>query len=217
MRTPVQQCRGFTLIELLVVVAVIAILAAFQFPVFSQAREKARQANCVSSLSQINRALLMYAQDYDETFPRLRFREFLSYCHPKAQSLTWKGAIQPYVKSYDFWKCPSNPRKDEPTEDIDKGISVSYALNGAIFHGHRNEDRTPPRTLASFAEPATTVSLGEGTGPCPDVSDWFADAGHESGKGGACGPDGMGEPTWARLQRHGSTLNWGSWTDMSRR
>src|SRR2546421_2178885 len=59
--------RGFTLIELLVVIAIIAILAAILFPVFAQAREKARQAMCISNMKQITLADLMYAQDYDET------------------------------------------------------------------------------------------------------------------------------------------------------
>src|SRR5579863_528760 len=60
---------GFTLIELLVVIAIIAILAAILFPVFAQAREKARQATCQSNEKQIALAFLMYNQDYDERFP----------------------------------------------------------------------------------------------------------------------------------------------------
>ncbi len=64
-----QQRRGFTLIELLVVIAIIAILAAILFPVFAQAREKARQTTCTSNLKQIGTAFMMYVQDYDETYP----------------------------------------------------------------------------------------------------------------------------------------------------
>ncbi|MBC7807537.1 MAG: prepilin-type N-terminal cleavage/methylation domain-containing protein, partial [Akkermansiaceae bacterium] len=60
---------GFTLIELLVVIAIIAILAAILFPVFAQAREKARQISCLSNQKQIGIAMMMYVQDYDETYP----------------------------------------------------------------------------------------------------------------------------------------------------
>lgn len=60
--------RGFTLIELLVVIAIIAILAAILFPVFARAREKARQASCLSNVRQMTTAAMMYLQDYDEVF-----------------------------------------------------------------------------------------------------------------------------------------------------
>src|SRR5712671_3772831 len=60
------QKRAFTLIELLVVIAIIAILAAILFPVFAQAREKARQTSCLSNMNQLGKASLMYVQDYDE-------------------------------------------------------------------------------------------------------------------------------------------------------
>ena len=63
---------AFTLIELLVVIAIIAILAAILFPVFTQAREKARSATCLSNLNQMGLAVMQYTQDYDETYPMVR-------------------------------------------------------------------------------------------------------------------------------------------------
>src|SRR2546428_695494 len=93
---------GFTLIELLVVIAIIAILAAILFPVFAQVRDKARMSACVSNMRQIGSGLMMYAQDYDETFPRDFFMD-------KEPIYVWKNAIRPYLKSLDVLMCPSNP------------------------------------------------------------------------------------------------------------
>jgi|GEM_PF-1461046 len=62
--------RGFTLIELLVVIAIIAILAGILFPVISSAREKARQATCISNQHQIALALQIYTGDHNDNLPR---------------------------------------------------------------------------------------------------------------------------------------------------
>ena len=73
-RRPSVQTRrapsGFTLIELLVVIAIIAILAAILFPVFAQARDKARAARCLANNKQIGLAVAMYSSDASERFPR---------------------------------------------------------------------------------------------------------------------------------------------------
>src|SRR5438128_8863640 len=101
---------AFTLIELLVVIAIIAILAAILFPVFAQARERARMSACVSNMRQIGSALMMYVQDYDETYPYIRF-----HCPGGGGALkgsrcyVWKNAIRPYLKSAEVLACPSNP------------------------------------------------------------------------------------------------------------
>ncbi len=93
--------RGFTLIELLVVIAIIAILAAILFPVFARAREKARQASCLSNCKQMGLAILMYAQDYDETIcPYVDSGYNFS-------TMAWWVVIDPYIKNDQIRKCPS--------------------------------------------------------------------------------------------------------------
>lgn len=105
--------KAFTLIELLVVIAIIAILAAILFPVFAQARAKARQIACLSNLKQIATATMMYAQDYDESYP-------CGWTATSDTGLVWRVALTPYVKMgnvtpenmYDktvpLFQCPQN-------------------------------------------------------------------------------------------------------------
>jgi prepilin-type N-terminal cleavage/methylation domain-containing protein/prepilin-type processing-associated H-X9-DG protein len=91
-----QNKKGFTLIELLVVIAIIAILAAILFPVFAQARAKARQTQCLSNMKQIGLGVMMYSQDYDEVFPLNAGNTVLGNA---ATRFTWRELIMPYIKN----------------------------------------------------------------------------------------------------------------------
>ena len=114
---------GFTLIELLVVIAIIAVLAAILFPVFAQAREKARQTACVSNLKQIGNGLMMYVQDYDERIPDRHldlkaavgvspldgWRPWGGASYPTSDPRAGWAAIvfDPYIKNNEIWTCPT--------------------------------------------------------------------------------------------------------------
>src|SRR5689334_8740884 len=104
--------RGFTLIELLVVIAIIAILAAILFPVFAQAREQARKTACLSSQKQNGLALMMYAQDYDETYAMVTDwnQRMPLFGNGAPAPLNWTAQLMPYIKdNYQMveFGCPS--------------------------------------------------------------------------------------------------------------
>lgn len=130
--------RGFTLIELLVVIAIIAILAAILFPVFAQAREKARQTGCLSNNKQIGMATIMYLQDYDEMFPAQPWYNndpndgvpVMNSGDPGASPFNYKDEIAPYIKNEQVWICPTNipngPLKTAPP-------NLGYHMNGNVI------------------------------------------------------------------------------------
>ena len=141
-----RQHNAFTLIELLVVIAIIAILAAILFPVFAQAREKARQTSCLSNLKQIGLGIMQYTQDYDETFPA------------GLQSGWWQAGwtwqVVPYLKSTDILRCPSDPVGDSVLTWA--GFRTSYVSNGYIrWNGTSNENAGP---MGATIDPTSTAT-----------------------------------------------------------
>ena len=121
------QKRAFTLIELLVVIAIIAILAAILFPVFAQARAKARGIACLSNVKQIGTAMMMYVQDYDETTPSAR-----------GGGWEWWTEMVPYMKSTDLLMCPDRPISGARTQGALNSTCVSglYQLKGYPGYGY---------------------------------------------------------------------------------
>ncbi len=163
--------RGFTLIELLVVIAIIAILAAILFPVFAQAREKARSSACLSNAKQLALATLMYVQDYDELFPQSVYSMDTPILLPgtNARVFTVYDAVMPYMKNIDIFVCPSNrPGTDFAAILGPMGLRTSgvfrfasYGINFAVFQdpslppGLFAEDPVTP--LAAIGEPVNTT------------------------------------------------------------
>jgi prepilin-type processing-associated H-X9-DG protein len=82
-------CAGIPLL-------IIPILAAILFPVFAQAREKARQTSCLSNLKQQGLGIMMYAQDYDQTLPPAK---------------AWMDKVGPYIRAERVFQCPSIKQK----------------------------------------------------------------------------------------------------------
>jgi prepilin-type N-terminal cleavage/methylation domain-containing protein/prepilin-type processing-associated H-X9-DG protein len=161
--------RGFTLIELLVVIAIIAILAAILFPVFARARENARRASCQSNMKQIGLAAMQYVQDYDEKYPLAQFGT-------GSGNASWAQVVQPYVKSTQLFKCPSNTVNVSMAGDSTLiAIPASYAANMRIFSPEATDQ---PVSMATVTATAQKIMVAESTREFRNIAwpDWIVGA-----------------------------------------
>jgi prepilin-type N-terminal cleavage/methylation domain-containing protein/prepilin-type processing-associated H-X9-DG protein len=198
---PRRSPHGFTLIELLVVIAIISVLAGIIFPVFAQARERARMSQCSSNMKQIGTALTSYLQDWDGTYPMNRFPT-LNAAHDNKEGAdlrptwyNWRRALFTYITTPQVFTCPSNDHAwDEVVwEDGDKGcqgdetncfgpwkndrekwLPNGYAYNGSFFHENAPYDGTTqhPREDNEIQNPSELLLLVESTMGFPDIGDW---------------------------------------------
>jgi prepilin-type N-terminal cleavage/methylation domain-containing protein/prepilin-type processing-associated H-X9-DG protein len=166
--------RGFTLIELLVVIAIIAILAAILFPVFAQARESARTASCASNENQITKAIIMYAQDYDERlFTRCQYDRTATdpqrgkpntpWSQKQDLRVGWNEACYPYIKNTQAFLCPSansgEPGGWDAQKQSDDGLLGfnNYSINARIARWDFGD-----LPLGALSFPASTILIAEG-------------------------------------------------------
>lgn len=172
--------KGFTLIELLVVIAIIAILAAILFPVFAQARAKARQTVCESNLKQIGLACSMYLNDFDEHWVPNQIGSSTGAYHAFYDLLDVyiKGDVSTTSAS-NVWNCPEDAVKwptgtpehsyvPNTLRILDDGSCDLTPITGAGVHYDGSQacgssDTTWPGTTIDnkIVQPASTISFIE--------------------------------------------------------
>ncbi|MCW3097230.1 MAG: prepilin-type N-terminal cleavage/methylation domain [Chthonomonadaceae bacterium] len=165
--------NGFTLIELLVVIAIIAILAAILFPVFAQARSKARQATGTSNAKQVSLGILMYVQDYDEQFPRAGWDCLvINGVENACGATTWPNVTAPYHKNAGVFTSPGDASTATSIGDAPDG-RVSLLINDLLSHtmgltngysdvNNKQNQVASGLSLAAVNAPADCVLLAEG-------------------------------------------------------
>jgi len=165
----IKKMRGFTLIELLVVIAIIGMLSSILLPALSKAREKGRQAVCISNLKEIFLAIEMYKNDNDEWYP-LRSD---STNYPSYPIMFWSGSqsasgvdldftgspIYPYLKAGEIKTCPSFKEFGKAYQPASGG----YGYNGQVggYKGSGGTELVKQHKDSDIKNPSNTIILSD--------------------------------------------------------
>ncbi len=199
--------KAFTLIELLVVIAIIAILAAILFPVFAQAKEAAKKTSCLSNAKQMALGLYMYSGDFDDYLPNTSWEQesaggYQGTYNPANPSGTyqihWSYLIQPYIKNWKIFVCPSDSKPFVTDNPCPNGLSDVGKLDGS---GHMYCDWAAQTnsyipiynalpahdwgviSQTSYTSPANQIMVGEHRTDSLNSSDAGAGDGHKGTSG----------------------------------
>jgi prepilin-type N-terminal cleavage/methylation domain-containing protein len=200
--------KAFTLIELLVVIAIIAILAAILFPVFAQAREKARQTQCVSNLKNVGTAIMMYVQDHDEKMPFNYEYHWRGTTRIDGILDWWQDLCRPYVKNEEVYSCPSqaphiqytfwrpvgkpNPLIKDYIANTSWGFTnpdmgvvngINYSTGGGLGGAFTNNWNNDSISIVTFEDPAGTIGIFDGARSFEIWRGAQTDAWYNAGKG----------------------------------
>jgi prepilin-type N-terminal cleavage/methylation domain-containing protein len=162
-----RQRRGFTLLELLVVIAIVALLAGILYPVFEQAKYKARSISCISNQKQLLFGIMMYTQDNDGTYPVT-----INFNSP--QKMLWTQSLLPYVKNQDTYICPMSyqqtyvgflPVPNTPSQYANSWEKRNFASLGLTaqftLDKTKKEGFAKVFKMESMTNPASTVILAD--------------------------------------------------------
>lgn len=211
---------GFTLIELLVVIAIIAILAAILFPVFAQAREKARQTACLSNMKQMGTAFTMYLADFDGSYPTCdNDKAKITGRPPEPETpdangppeRDWHIVTQPYIKNFQILRCPSDPTR-APANPQNPNLAAKEYVSSYSVNGWSEYDLQE----SAIKKPSEWILLAERNNQVRDPKTWWMFywwTWQTPSPGITWPPTALPDPTPAAkqdlaLSRHTETANW---------
>lgn len=180
-RKTIARSRAFSLIELLVVLAVIGVLAAILSPVISSGKRSAKRVVDISRLRQISMAMLLYANDSDDSLPLgfmveddQTWKTYNLYPIPpdwepdgyeeyyRRTQTVWANAITSYLRSTDV--LSSRAGRDRYIERAiyergrDDYIRTNFQFNG-LLSSYQHSSITAPSELPMISQNRGEMNL----------------------------------------------------------